>query len=90
MDEASEAYLNTDKRILKCPPFLHRVYRKEQCLHKSKEMPARKRSNILNTRKSVPSDFHSLTSGLKKRGAAKFFQPASRCLEIGGNTLSSV
>ena len=39
-------------------------------------------SNISNTRKSVSSDFQTLRSGLKKRGAAEFFRPNSKCLDI--------
>ena len=48
-------------------------------------------SNRSNTRKSVSSDFETRRSRLEKRGAAEFFfLTTSRCLEIGGNTLSSV
>ena len=42
---------------------------------------------ISNTRKSVSSNFQTPRSWLKKLGCASFFQPTSRCLEIGGNTL---
>ena len=39
-------------------------------------------SNISNTRESVSSDIQTLRTGLKKRGAAYFFLPASKCLAI--------
>ena len=39
-------------------------------------------SNISNTMKSVSSDIQTLRSGLKKRGAAEFFYPTSKCLDI--------
>ena len=46
------------------------------------------RGNISNTRKSVSSDIQTLRSGLKKRGAAEFFQPTSKW--ISDETLSRV
>ena len=46
--------------------------------------------NISNTRKNVSSDFQTPRSRLEKRGADECFYPTSRCLKIGGNTLSSV
>ena len=46
---------------------------------------------IDQTRERVfPPDFQTPRSRLEKRGAAKFFLTASRCFELGGNTLSSV
>ena len=44
----------------------------------------------INNIKSVSSDFQTPRSWLKKLGCASFFQPTSRCLEIGGNTLPRV
>ena len=45
---------------------------------------------ISNTRKRVSSYFQTPRSWLKNLGCTSFFQPISRCLEIGGNTLPCV
>ena len=47
------------------------------------------RSNISNTRKSVSSDIQTLRSGLKKRGAAEFFNQL-RSVWISDETLFRV
>ena len=42
MNEASEANLNVDKRILKCTPFLHKVNRAREGAGRAPAMQARK------------------------------------------------